>query len=150
DGQHDPREIIKILEPIVDDRADFVVGTRWAGDSGYTASVPRRIGIGLFAGLVSLIVRRRVTDTTSGFRAVNRKGIRLFAVDYPHDYPEVETTALVHRQGLRIAEVPVEMRDRAGGRSSITLVRSVYYVVKVMLALFIGLFRRPTELPEDE
>ena len=150
DGQHDPREIAKLLEPILADRADFVVGTRWAGEGQYTASFARRVGIEMFARIVSLIVRRRVTDTTSGFRAVNRKGIRLFAIDYPADYPEVETTALVHRQGMRIAEVPVRMRDRAGGSSSITVIRSVYYIVKVTLALFIGLFRTPTQLPADE
>jgi hypothetical protein len=151
DGQHDPGELPKLLGPIIEGRADFVVGTRWAGEGDYSASLARRIGIELFARIVSLIVRRRVTDTTSGFRAVNRTGIRLFAADYPADYPEVETTALAHRHGMRIVEVSVRMRDRAGGSSSITLVRSIYYVVKVSLALFIGLFRRPTALAaEDE
>lgn len=149
DGQHLPTEIPKLLEPILSGQADMVVGTRWRGEGDYRAPLGRRIGIELFARLVSLIVGQRVTDTTSGFRAVNRTGIRLFAVDYPHDYPEVETTVLVFRHRMRMVEVPVVMRERAAGQSSITLFRSVYYVVKVTLALLVGLFRKPTTLPED-
>ena len=148
DGQHDPRELPKLLEPILDGRADMAVGTRFGSGRRYRPAFARRIGIELFAWLVTLIVRQRVTDTTSGFRAVNREGILLFASDYPHDYPEVETTVLVFRHKLRMEEVPVEMRTRASGRSSITFFRSIYYMVKVSLALFIGLFRRystPTE-----
>jgi glycosyltransferase involved in cell wall biosynthesis len=150
DGQHDPRELTQLLEPILAGDADMAVGTRFAGGARYRPPFARRVGIEVFAWLVTLIVRQRVTDTTSGFRAVNRKGILLFASDYPHDYPEVETTVLVFRHSLRMAEVPVTMRTRVSGRSSITLFRSIYYMVKVSLALFIGLFRRyttPTEEP---
>ena len=93
----------------------MAVGTRFAGERRYRPPFARRIGIQLFARVVSLIVRQRVTDTTSGFRAVNRSGIVLFASDYPHDYPEVETTVLVHRHRLRMVEVPVAMRTRATG-----------------------------------
>jgi hypothetical protein len=90
-----------------------------------------------------------VTDTTSGFRAVNGKAIRLFASEYPHDYPEVESTVLLVRHGLRMLEIPVQMRVRETGNSSITTLRSGYYMIKVLLALFIGLFRRyPTPLEE--
>ena len=150
DGQHDPTQIPLLLEPILDGRADMVVGTRFAGERLYRASLARRLGIGIFAGVVSLVVRQRVTDTTSGFRAVNRKGICLFAADYPHDYPEVEATVLVFKHRLRMVEVPVSMRVRAGGRSSITALRSIYYMVKVLLAIFIGLFRRrPTPLEDS-
>jgi hypothetical protein len=128
----------------------MVVGTRFAGERLYRAPLARRVGIRIFAGLVSLVVRQRVTDTTSGFRAVNRKGICLFAADYPHDYPEVEATVLVFKHRLRMVEVPVSMRVRAGGRSSITALRSIYYMVKVLLAIFIGLFRRrPTPLEDS-
>ena len=149
DGQHDPQELGKLLEPILDGSADMAVGTRFAGGARYRPPFARRVGIVVFAWLVSLLVRQRVTDTTSGFRAVNRKGILLFASDYPHDYPEVETTVLVFRHRLRMVEVPVAMRTRSTGRSSITLFRSIYYVVKVTLALFVGLFRRyPT--PREE
>jgi hypothetical protein len=99
--------------------------------------------------MVSVINRQRVTDTTSGFRAVNRLGIVLFASDYPHDYPEVETTVLVHRHKLRMVEVPVAMRTRATGRSSITFFQSIYYMIKVSLALFVGLFRRQSTPMEE-
>jgi glycosyltransferase involved in cell wall biosynthesis len=149
DGQHNPQEIARLVGPILDDNADMVVGTRFAESGGYRGTRLRRIGIHLFAALVSVMVGQRVTDTTSGFRAVNRKGIRLFASDYPHDYPEVEATVLVARHRLRMVEVPVVMRIRETGSSSITALRSVYYMVKVLLALFIGLFRRYTTPLEE-
>ncbi len=141
DGQHDSQELDKLLAPVLTGRADFAVGTRFAGGGRYRPSLFRRIGIALFAGIVTLIVRQRVTDTTSGFRAMNRRGIRLFADDYPHDYPEVEATVLVFRHRLRMVEVPVAMRPREAGRSSITPLRSLYYMGKVSLALFVGLLR---------
>jgi glycosyltransferase involved in cell wall biosynthesis len=150
DGQHNPREIALLVGPLLDGAADMVVGTRFVAGGGYRGTRLRRVGIRLFAGLVSLLVRQRVTDTTSGFRAVNRKGIRLFAADYPHDYPEVEATVLLSRHRLRMVEVPVVMRIRETGSSSITALRSIYYMAKVLLALFIGLFRKystPLEEP---
>ena len=156
DGQHDPRELAALLEPVLSGRADISVGTRFAGERRYRASFSRRIGIALFAGIVSLIVRQRVTDTTSGFRAMNRRGIclfaddvdALFARDYPHDYPEVEATVLVFRHRLRMVEVPVAMRQREAGRSSITAFGSLYYMGKVSLALFVGLLRPRPALAE--
>ena len=141
DGQHDPRQIDRLLQPILAGNADVVVGTRFAGEGTYRPSVARRIGIGVFAGLVSLIVRQRVTDTTSGFRAMNERAIELFADEYPYDYPEVEATVLIFRHRLRLVEVAVTMRQRAAGRSSITVFRSLYYMGKVSLALFVGLLR---------
>jgi glycosyltransferase involved in cell wall biosynthesis len=148
DGQHDAAELERLLAPIRTGRADIAVGTRFAGGRTYRPSLARRIGIVLFAGLVSLIVRQRVTDTTSGFRAMNRRGIRLFANDYPHDYPEVEATVLVYRHRLRLIEVPVAMRQRSTGRSSITPFRSLYYMGKVTLALLVGLLRPRPALVE--
>jgi hypothetical protein len=148
DGQHDPRELAALLEPVIEGRADIAVGSRFVGRGRYRTPVARRIGIALFAGVVSLIVRQRVTDTTSGFRAMNRRGICLFAADYPHDYPEVEATVLVFRHHLRMVEVPVAMRQRESGRSSITAFRSLYYMGKVSLALFVGLLRPRPALAE--
>jgi glycosyltransferase involved in cell wall biosynthesis len=142
DGQHDPAQIGLLLEPLLAGEADIVVGSRFAGDPGYRSTATRRIGIRLFAWIVSLLVRQRVTDTTSGFQAVNRLGIQLFAADYPHDYPEVEATVMVFKHRLRLKEVPVRMRERAAGRSSITAVRSVYYMAKVLLAIGVAMFRR--------
>jgi len=143
DGQHDPSQLARVLEPVLAGDADIAVGSRFvASEGGYRSSRPRRVGIRMLAWTVSRIVGQRVTDTTSGFQALNRRGIALFARDYPHDYPEVEATVMVFRHRLRLQEVPVAMRERGGGRSSITALRSVYYMVKVLLAIFVGLFRR--------
>jgi len=150
DGQHDPTELPKLLEPLARDEADVVIGSRFAGgDREYRPPFARRAGIRWFAKLVSLLTRQRLTDTTSGFQAVNARGIRLFAADYPHDYPEVEAAVMVVRHRLRIVEVPVRMRERELGSSSITALRSLYYAVKVTLALFVGIFRRSVVPAED-
>jgi glycosyltransferase involved in cell wall biosynthesis len=150
DGQHDPSELPAILGPVLSGEADLCVGSRFIGAGAYRSSFTRRIGIQLFARVVSAIVGQKVTDTTSGFRAVNRKGIALFAADYPHDYPEVEATVMCVKHKLRLREVPVAMRERGGGSSSITALRSIYYMAKVLLALFVGLFRRYAVPPEED
>jgi glycosyltransferase involved in cell wall biosynthesis len=149
DGQHDPSELPKLLGPLREGDADMVVGSRFLGPRSYRAPFFRRVGIAVFAWTISLVARRRVTDTTSGFRAVNRRGIALFAADYPHDYPEVEATVMVIRHALRLLEVPVTMRGRETGRSSITAARSIYYMVKVLVAIFVSLFRRNVVPLED-
>jgi len=148
DGQHIPAELPKVLEPVLAGEADIVVGSRFAGGDGYRSSATRRVGIRLLALVVSAIAKQRVTDTTSGFQALNRKALDLFAADYPHDYPEVEGMVMLIRHRLRLREVPVSMREREHGQSSITALRSIYYMAKVLVALFVGLFRRsvvPTE-----
>jgi len=150
DGQHDPTQLAAVLEPVLRGDADIAIGSRFAAEAtGYRSSRTRRVGIRLLAWVVSRIVGQRVTDTTSGFQVLNRKGIALFARDYPHDYPEVEATVMVFRHRLRLCEVPVSMRERGGGRSSITTLRSIYYMIKVLLAIFIGLFRRNV-VPHEE
>ena len=143
DGQHDASELGKLLAPIRAGEADLVIGSRFV-DSGGTYRPPfaRRMGIRVFARLVSLLGGQKVTDTTSGFVALNRRGIELFATEYPHDYPEVEATLVAVRSGLRLAQVQVDMRERQAGTSSITFVRSLYYIVKVMLALLVASLRR--------
>jgi glycosyltransferase involved in cell wall biosynthesis len=143
DGQHDPADLKALLVPIDAGTADIVTGSRFSDvDGTYRPPLARRIGIVWFAKLVSALTRQRVTDTTSGFQALNRKGIALFASDYPSDYPEVEATVLVHKHRLRLAEVQVRMREREHGTSSITFVRSIYYVFKVTLALFVAMVRK--------
>jgi glycosyltransferase involved in cell wall biosynthesis len=143
DGQHDPSELPKLLEPLSRDEADVVTGSRFRDDgSGYRPPLARRLGISWFARLVSLLSGQRVTDTTSGFQALNRRGITLFASDYPSDYPEVEATVLLLKHRLRLVEVPVRMREREHGASSITFLRSLYYAVKVTLALLVAMGRR--------
>jgi glycosyltransferase involved in cell wall biosynthesis len=142
DGQHDPSQLDRVLAPVLADEADIVVGSRFAGAEGYRSSATRRIGIRLLSWVVSAIARQRVTDTTSGFQALNRRAIALFAADYPHDYPEVEGMVMTIKHRLRLQEVGVTMREREHGRSSIGAAASVYYMAKVLLALFVGLFRR--------
>lgn len=143
DGQHDASEIPKLLAPMENGEANLVIGSRFAEAGGsYRPPFARRIGIRIFARLVSLLGGQRVSDTTSGFLALDRRGIALFAREYPHDYPEVEATLVALRSGLRLTHVQVEMRERESGRSSITFVRSLYYIVKVMLALLVSSLRR--------
>ncbi len=150
DGQHDPGQLDVLVAPLIAGEADMVIGSRFTGARMYRASHSRRLGIRLFATVISMVVRHHFTDTTSGFRAVNRHGIRLFATEYPHDYPEVEAILMAARQRLRLVEVPVSMRPRERGRSSINAPRSFYYLVKVMLAIFIGLFRKNVVPREDQ
>jgi glycosyltransferase involved in cell wall biosynthesis len=149
DGQHIPAELPKVLGPVLAGEADIAVGSRFVGADGYRSSATRRIGIRLLALVVSAIARQRVTDTTSGFQALNRKALELFAADYPHDYPEVEGMVMTIKHRLRLCEVPVEMRAREHGTSSITALRSIYYMAKVLVALFVGLFRRRVVPAED-
>ncbi len=145
DGQHDPSHIHDLLECLHSDpELNMVTGSRFLdpdGD-GYRSSAIRRMGIRIFSSVVSLITGQRVTDPTSGFRMTNRRGIELFAHDYPHDYPEVEAILLMHAHRLRSCEIPVRMRPRLTGESAISSTQSVYYMVKVLLAVFVGLFRR--------
>ena len=149
DGQHDPRELPKLLAPLERGDANLVIGSRFVDPGGsYRPPFARRVGIRVFARLVSVLGGQRVTDTTSGFMAVDRVGIKLFAEEFPHDYPEVEATLVAIRSGLRLAQVQVEMRERETGSSSITFVRSVYYLVKVTLALLVASLRRYPRLEE--
>jgi glycosyltransferase involved in cell wall biosynthesis len=143
DGQHDPKEIIKLLPALQAKEADVVIGSRFIGDSEYKSSFMRRIGITIFSGVISMIVRQKITDPTSGFRAANRKAIQLFASNYPQDYPEPEAVVLLHQCRLKMGEVPVGMSERYSGESSITKIRSVYYMVKVLLAIFVDCFKKP-------
>jgi glycosyltransferase involved in cell wall biosynthesis len=151
DGQHDPTQVGKLLEPILDGRADIVIGSRFAGLGAYRAELSRRLGIRMFARVVSLLVGQRLTDTSSSFRAVNRRAIRVFAADYPHGYLEtVEATVLASKYGLTQTEVPVTMRRRTAGRSTLTTSLSSFYGFKVLVALFVGLFRKTSQQLEEE
>jgi glycosyltransferase involved in cell wall biosynthesis len=154
DGQHDPCHIPRLLERLRGAPAvNLVTGSRFLDSSGtgYRSSAARRVGIRIFARIVSLISRQRVTDPTSGFRMADRHAIELFARDYPHDYPEVEAILLMHAHRLRTCEIPVEMRARTTGTSAISSIQAAYYMVKVLLAVFIGLFRtRPAAILVEE
>src|SRR3954471_2291287 len=145
DGQHDPRYLPELLQHLRSDPSlNMVTGSRFIdmGDKdGYRSSASRRIGIRIFSRILSRIVGRPITDPTSGLRMTDRHGIELFARDYPHDYPEVEAIVLSHAHRMVGDEVPVRMRARVTGRSSIGSTQSVYYMIKVTLAVFVGLLR---------
>ncbi len=144
DGQHDPRFVKDLLSRLESDpELNMVTGSRFLdreGD-GYRSSAARRVGIRVFSSVVSRITGRRVTDPTSGFRMTDRRGIELFARDYTHDYPEIEAILVMHAHRLNSCEIPVVMRARTSGSSAISSGQSVYYMVKVLLAVFVGLFR---------
>jgi hypothetical protein len=152
DGQHEPAELEKLVAEMSDPSPpDMVCGSRFLSDDyHYPAPVSRRTGIHVFSALLSWIVSERVSDPTSGFRLYNRRAIELFAHDYPHDYPEVEAVLMLHHHRLRMRETPVRMYTRGGGVSSISSGKSAYYMIKVMLALLVGLARkRPVVEPGD-
>jgi len=145
DGQHDPSELARLVEHMrAHPQLDVVCGSRFLRENAhrYPAPISRRAGIHVFAFLLSRFVGQPISDPTSGFRLYNRRAIRLFANDYPHDYPEVEAVLMLHHHRLRMEEVPVRMYSRGGGVSSISSGKSAYYMVKVLLALFVGMFRR--------
>jgi glycosyltransferase involved in cell wall biosynthesis len=145
DGQHDPRQIKDLLECLeANPGLNMVTGSRFLDPDGegFRSSAARRVGIRIFARVLSTITGQKVTDPTSGFRLTDRRGIELFANDYPIDYPEVEAIVLMHTHRLRSREVPVVMGPRLTGESTISHVSSVYYMVKVLLAVFVAMFRK--------
>jgi len=141
DGQHPANQINKILKPVISNEADLVVGSRYIQKNGYKTPLMRKAGMIVFTFVISLIIKQKASDTTSGFRAANRKVIKFFADNYPCDYPEVEALVYAHKANFRITEVPVEMRQRAAGVSSINHAKSAYYMTKVLLAVFLDMFR---------
>jgi glycosyltransferase involved in cell wall biosynthesis len=151
DGQHDPTQLPQLLAPLVAGEADVVVGSRFLGERNYEAPFVRRIGIRVFAAIISAVVGQPLTDTSSSFRAFGRRAIAYFSRDYPHGFVEsVEATVIAARCGLRLKEVPVVMRQRLMGQSSLTLPISIYYSIKVLVAVFVGIFRRSAyELKEE-
>lgn len=144
DGQHAADDLGRLHLALQAGDSDIVTGTRFGRHNGGRSVSPgRRVGIVLLASLISLITGRRITDPTSGQAAFNQRAIRLFAQEYPHDYPEPEGLVRAHRAGLRLCELPVTMQPRLEGRSSIGHLDGVYYMVKVTLAILISLLRSP-------
>lgn len=137
DGQHDVGYLKKIVEPLENDEADVVIGSRFIENQGFQSSGARRMGIKLLSFFIWICTGVKVKDVTSGFRAVNKRFIQVFAEDYSKDYPEPEAIVTAKMYGGRIVEMPVVMKEREAGRSSITLWKSVYYMIKVTLAIFV-------------
>ncbi|GGN92894.1 glycosyltransferase family 2 protein [Saccharibacillus kuerlensis] len=141
DGQHPAEFVPALITPLLNDEADMTIGSRYIKKEGFQSTFARRMGIVYFSRLIRMISGKTVTDPTSGFRAVNKKIMSIFATQYPTDYPEPESIVHVLRVGGRITEIPVVMLERVGGRSSIHSFRSVYYMIKVSLAILIDALR---------
>lgn len=141
DGQHDPQFLRKMAEYLETHDVDMVIGSRFIEKEGFQSSWIRRIGITYFTGLIKLCTGKTITDPTSGLRMAGKKVIKLFANCYPKDYPEPESTVAALNQDCKVEEIPVVMRERQGGVSSITMKRSVYYMVKVTLAILMEALR---------
>lgn len=143
DGQHIASEIDALIAPIIDDLADVTIGSRFVhhSESEFRSTAARRVGIRYFAVLNSFLIGQKITDNTSGFRAYNKRAINTLARNYPNDYPEPEAVIMLGRTGYRIKEIPTRMLHRVGGTSSITAVKSVYYMIKVTLAILITSIR---------
>ncbi|MBE5860008.1 MAG: glycosyltransferase family 2 protein [Butyrivibrio sp.] len=137
DGQHDPAYIQDIITPIQKGEADYVIGSRFVTKEGFQSSAARRVGIRFLSGLITLLCFKRVKDVTSGFRAVNSFFINAFADNYPIDYPEPEAIMDAVMRRKRILELPVVMRERETGKSSINFKKSVYYMIKVTLDIIV-------------
>ena len=140
DGQHKARFLKELMAPILSDEADITIGSRFMEHEGFQSSAARRFGIGILSRLIRLLCGVKVMDVTSGMRAVNRRFIEEYADHYAQDYPEPEALLYAGLRKARIREVPVLMMERANGKSSISAMRGVYYMVKVSLALIIGRF----------
>ena len=137
DGQHPASYIDKLMECMdKDESVDMVIGSRFIEKDGFQSSKLRRLGIGYFTKLIKLLTGVEITDPTSGMRLVNRRLIEHFAADYPRDYPEPDSEVSILRKGYKIREVPVVMREREGGKSSISIKAGFYYMIKVSFAIF--------------
>ncbi|MCR8643146.1 glycosyltransferase family 2 protein [Paenibacillus sp. N1-5-1-14] len=141
DGQHDPEYLAPLLRGIESGEADCMIGSRFVEKTEYRSSLSRRIGILFFSWLISISTKKRFTDPTSGFRAANRQVIEVFSNYYPDDYPEVEAIVLLERLGFNVKEASVLMHSRETGMSSITPIKSVYYMLKVSLSVLMTLLR---------
>ncbi|EJQ41174.1 glycosyl transferase family 2 [Bacillus wiedmannii] len=137
DGQHDAAYLGALLKEMEDTGADMVIGSRFINKEGFQSSFTRRVGIRFFEKLIKIVSGKRITDATSGFRMVNRKITNEFCEYYPKDYPEPESIVAVIRKNYEVKEVPVLMRERMGGTSSIVNYKAIYYMIKVTLAITI-------------
>ena len=142
DGQHDPQFLSKMADYMEAEHADMVIGSRFIDKEGFQSSGARRVGIKYFTMLIKLLTGTKITDPTSGLRMVNREIIEFFAEEYPKDYPEPESVVAILRRKKKVLEIPVIMRERSGGVSSISMKKSVYYMIKESLAILIERIRK--------
>ncbi len=144
DGQHDVRYVKNLIEPIILEKADFTIGSRYIdkNSSEFKSTLARQMGIKIISWFIKLMTKKKIYDTTSGFRACNRKVMREFVNSYPIEYPEPVTTTELLKKGYKVLEVPVNMHKREGGTSSIRCFKNVYYMINVLLSIFTVSIRR--------
>jgi hypothetical protein len=150
DGQHPSEELPRLLEPLARGDADVIIGSRFLEKTDYKTPFTRRVGMILFSTVARWAMGQRITDTTSGFRALNRRALRFLARNYPVDFPDAETLVLLKRAGFRIQEVSVNMRPRLSGKSSTTTLRSLYYPFKQTLSVLVVMLRQPPAVDPEE
>lgn len=144
DGQHKPEYIYNLISKIEDGSADIVIGSRFLNNNnnGFKSTFVRRIGIKYLSSLIKFFTGQKIYDVTSGFRAVNKKYIDFYSKIYAQDYPEPEAIVTAIKSGGKVMEVPVLMQERTGGKSSINFLKSIYYMIKVSMAVFIAVLHR--------
>jgi glycosyltransferase involved in cell wall biosynthesis len=142
DGQHEPSFIHTLIKPVLNGEVDVVIGSRFLGDNNYKSPVIRRIGMFFFALIARIVTRKKITDPTSGYQAINRKAMELFASDvYPSDYPDADVIIMLYRKGIRFTEVPVAMNRSVGNTSMHSGLKPFYYTFKMLLSILVTLLR---------
>ena len=141
DGQHDPEFLNTMADYLIEHQVDMVIGSRFIEKKGFQSSITRRMGIQFFSKLIKVLTGKKITDPTSGLRMIGRNAMEIFSEDYPRDYPEPESIVAVLRKNMKIEEIPVVMLERQGGVSSISPKKSIYYMIKVTLAILIERIR---------
>lgn len=142
DGQHNASYLNNMSKKLIEDNLDMVIGSRYIEKEGFQSSGMRRMGIKYFTGLIKLLTGKKITDPTSGMRMINRKIMKQFSEEYPKDYPEPESVVTILKEGAKVEEIPVKMNAREEGVSSISPSKSMYYMVKVSIAVLIAAIRK--------
>lgn len=142
DGQHNASYLNNMSKKLIEDNLDMVIGSRYIEKEGFQSSGMRRMGIKYFTGLIKLLTGKKITDPTSGMRMINRKIMKQFSEEYPKDYPEPESVVTILKEGAKVEEIPVKMNAREKGVSSISPSKSIYYMVKVSIAVLIAAIRK--------
>ncbi len=146
DGQHNPDEIEKLLTTIETNNADMVLGSRFLHKTNYHSTYLRKLGNKIFSDLIAMVTKQRFSDSTSGFRAWNRRAINFLATNYPTEFPEPESLVILKKHGFKIEEVSVEMNERQGGESSVTKFKAIYFMISISIAILIDWIKKPVAL----
>ena len=141
DGQHEPADIPRIFQRLRESGCEMVIGSRFVEENGSRASLVRSLGIRFFRAVLRPILGKPVRDPTSVFVGVNRSALQVFSRSFPLEYPEIEALVVLQRKAFRFDEVPCQMHPRMAGRSTITAVRSIYYIVHVLLGVFVNVLK---------